>query len=103
MAGNWRKRAVPPRAGARARGFQEPAGPPGDLRGEIAALRAAIHQVSEQAAAVDTLAERLRVLDGLGRACVRLANLLRAQRALEEEQAAAALSRALDAINTSGD
>lgn len=66
-------------------------------------LRAAIRQVSERAAAVDSLGDQLRVLDGLGRASVRLANLLRVQRVLEEEQTAAALSRALDEINKKSD
>ncbi len=103
MSGNWRRRSNPPRVGAQARALQEPAGLPVDLRGEIAMLRAAIRQVSERAAAADTLGEQLRVLDGLGRASVRLANLLRAQRALEEEQTAAALSRALDEINKKSD
>ena len=75
-----------------------PGAPDGGLQGEIAMLRAAIRQVSEQADGVDAMAERLRILDGLGRASVRLANLLRAQRELEEEQTAEALSRALHEV-----
>jgi hypothetical protein len=70
-----------------------------DLRAEVAMLRAVIRQVSERSAAAETMGDLLRLLDGLGRASVRLANLLRAQRELAEEQTAAALIRALDEVN----
>ena len=99
MTESCRKQAVPLRVSQRAKEAQPTAGPAEDLHGEITLLRAAIHQLSARAGAVESLAEQLRVLDGLGRASVRLANLLRAQRALEEEQTAAALSRALDEVN----
>ncbi len=99
MTENVRKKAVEALKGA-------PQAQAGDLLGEIALLRAAIQQVSEEASALESapraLAERLRVLDGLGRAMNRLANLLRTQRALEEEQTAAALSRALEEVNRKG-
>ncbi len=86
-------------AGARRNNGSPPEEPGGGLSAEIAMLRAAIRQVSERAGEVGTMEEWLRVLDGLGRASVRLAKLLRAQRELAEEQTAAALSRALDEIN----
>src|SRR5512138_918162 len=69
-----------------------------DLWEEITRLRETIRQVSERSAGVEAVPDLLRLLDGVGLASVRLANLLRAQRALEEEQTAAALSRALDAV-----
>ncbi len=95
MTENWQRKT----AALRVRAHQKGQVDPGGLRGEIAALRLAIQQVSERAGEVENLAVQLRVLDGLGRASVRLANLLRAQRELEEERAAAALSRALDEMN----
>lgn len=70
-----------------------------DLYAEIAMLRAAIQQVGQRGAGLENLPELLRVLDAVGRASVRLATLLRAQRDLEEERTAEALSRALDEVN----
>lgn len=105
-SGRRRPKQLPVGAGAdaartaKARAAQPPApGEPfGDLWEEIARLRGVIRQVSERAAGVETMPELLHLLDGLGRASVRLAHLLRTQRALDEEQTAAALSRALDAV-----
>ena len=96
--GRKRQKQLP--ASAKAADAQDgaPGAPFDDLWEEIARLRAVIRQVSERSGAVESMQELLPVLDGLGRASVRLANLLRAQRALDEERTAAALSRALDAV-----
>ncbi len=93
MAGNRVDNEVRRGGGARGDGARC------DLGAEIAMLRAAIQQVGQRGAGLESLAEQVRVLDAVGRASVRLASLLRAQRDLEEERTAEALSRALDEVN----
>ncbi len=76
-----------------------PDGADGDLREEIAMLRAILRRVHDQAGAAQSTSDLLRILDGLSRASVRLAELIKAQRELDESQSAAgALSEALEEV-----
>ena len=79
----------------------------GDLRAEIALVRGILRQIQEQMEVEKegekgglSLAGLLRVADVLSRASSRLANLLRAQRDLDEDRdAGSALNQALDEVN----
>lgn len=61
------------------------------LEEEIAILRELIQRVHEQTGAECDLSEMLKVLEGQGRSAVRLAALLKAQRALDESSGSAEL------------
>ncbi len=57
---------------------------PGSLEHEITLLRVMIRRTMQLADGIDDIKEATRVLDALGAAAGRLANLLRAQRTLNE-------------------
>ncbi len=59
---------------------------PGSLESEITLLRVMIRRTTELAVGIDDLKEATRVLDALGAAAARLANLLRAQHKLHENR-----------------
>lgn len=60
--------------------------PSSNLEHEITLLRVMIRRTMELADSVDNLYEATRVLDALGTASSRLANLLRAQKSLSQNQ-----------------
>lgn len=74
-------------------------GPLGDLREEIHLLRETIRRVGQRVDGGEEMetAELLKIMEGLARAAVRLAALIKTQRAFDEQSGATdVLSRALD-------
>ncbi|MFZ2097316.1 MAG: hypothetical protein WAV05_11835 [Anaerolineales bacterium] len=71
------------------------------LENEITLLRVMIRRTMELADGIDDLKEATRVLDALGAAAGRLANLLRAQKSLNERrsQVADEISLAIQQVN----
>jgi len=71
------------------------------LDNEITLLRVMIRRTMELADGIDDLKEATRVLDALGAAAARLANLLRAQKSLTENrsQLADEISIAIQQVN----
>ncbi len=67
---------------------------PASLEHEITLLRVMIRRTIQLADGIDDLKEATRVLDALGAAATRLANLLRAQKSLTQSQ-----SRLFDEIS----
>jgi hypothetical protein len=76
-------------------------GQPGGLENEITLLRVMIQHTMELADGIDDLREAIRVLDALGAAAGRLANLLRAQKSLRASQPGLAdeISVAIQQVN----
>ena len=76
-------------------------GPEISLEQEITLLRVMIRRTMELADGIDDLREATRVLDALGAAAGRLANLLRAQKSLREKnsQLADEISIAIQQVN----
>jgi hypothetical protein len=74
----------------------------GSLEHEITLLRVMIRRTMELADGIDDLSQATRVLDALGAAAGRLANLLRAQKSLSEvhSQLADEISIAIQQVNT---
>ena len=85
-------------------GNQPPCGPAagdplGGLRDEIHLLRATIRQVGQRLDGGDAMetAEMLKIMEGLARAMVRLAALIKTQRAFDEQAGGTdVLTQALD-------
>ncbi len=74
---------------------------PGSLEHEITLLRVMIRRTMELSDGIDDLKDATRVLDALGAAASRLANLLRAQKTLSEthSQVADEISIAIQEVN----
>jgi hypothetical protein len=74
---------------------------PGSLEHEITLLRVMIRRTMQLADGIDDLREATRVLDALGAAAGRLANLLRAQRTLSgtNDSLAEEISLAIQQVN----
>jgi hypothetical protein len=77
------------------------ADPPANLEYEITLLRVMIRRTMELADGIADLREATRVLDALGAAAGRLANLMRAQKSLRESQSTLAdeISIAIQQVN----
>ena len=73
----------------------------GNLESEITLLRVMIHRTMQLAEGIDDLKEATRVLDALGAAAARLANLLRAQNTLRQTRSGVAdeISLAIQQVN----
>jgi hypothetical protein len=102
MAANENENAVTPkRRYARRKTIVEAAQGPLDegLQDEIRMIRLIIRRVLSLADEGRSLAEVMRVLDTVGRASIRLANLIKAAEALDKKQGVAeALSQALSEV-----
>jgi hypothetical protein len=74
---------------------------PGSLENEITLLRVMMRRTMELADGIDDLREATRVLDALGAAAGRLANLLRTQKSLRAPQTGVAdeISVAIQQVN----
>src|SRR4030066_372644 len=76
--------------------------PPTSLQNEITLLRVMIRRTMQLAEGIDDLREATRVLDALGAAASRLANLLKVHKSLNEGQSQLAdeISIAIQRVNT---